>query len=184
MLVLGARTSPPVLRGAMVTHQRLSVPPGKQSVSQKLRLEGSFTISSATFSNPGFQQTIDKLSMHAQGHPEQANPQDAQPVTSTLTGRFTQANALVDVSELEMTLPGATGELTGRYSLDGQKFDFRGLIRTQATASQMTTGWKSKLLRPFDALLKRNGAGLELPVIISGTKSSPKFGVDTKRLFQ
>jgi hypothetical protein len=184
MLTLGVRTSPPVLRGAMITHQRLSVPPGKVSVSQKMRLDGSFTISDATFSNPGFQQTIDKLSMRAQGHPQQANSQDAQPVTSTLTGRFTQANAVVDVSELAMTLPGATGELTGRYSLDGQRFDFRGLIRTQATASQMTTGLASKLLRPFDALLARNGAGLELPITISGTKSSPRFGIDTKRLFQ
>jgi len=184
MLTLGVKTSPPVLRGAMVTHQRLSVPPGKVSVSQKMRLEGSFTISDATFSNPGFQQTVDKLSMRAQGHPEQANPQQAQPVTSTLTGRFAEANAVVDVSELAMTLPGATGELTGSYSLDGQKFDFRGLIRTQATASQMTTGLASKLLRPFDALLQRNGAGLELPITISGTKSSPKFGIDTKRLFQ
>jgi hypothetical protein len=184
MLTLGVRTSPPVLRGAMVTHQRLSVPPGKVSVSQKMRLDGSFTIRDATFSNPGFQQTIDKLSMRAQGHPERANPQQAQPVTSTLTGRFTQANAIVDVSELQMTLPGATGELTGRYSLDGQKFDFRGLIRTQATASQMTTGLASKLLRLVDPLLQRNGAGLELPIVISGTKSSPKFGIDTKRLFQ
>jgi hypothetical protein len=184
MLTLAVRTSPPVLRGAMVTHQRLSVPPGKVSVSQKMRLDGSFTISDVNFSNPGFQQTVDKLSMRAQGHPEQANPQQAQPVTSTLTGRFTEANAVVDISELAMTLPGATGELTGLYSLDGQKFDFRGLIRTQATASQMTTGLASKLLRPFDALLQRNGAGLELPITISGTKSSPKFGIDTKRLFQ
>jgi hypothetical protein len=184
MLLLGAKTAPPVLRGAMVTHQRLSLPPGKQSVSQKLRLQGSFTITDATFSNAGFQHAIDKLSQRAQGRPQAANDQDAQPVTSALTGRFSQADAIVDISELQMTLPGATGALTGRYSLDGQTFDFHGLIRTQATASQMTTGWASKLLRPFDALLQRNGAGLELPITISGTKSSPKFGLDTKRLFQ
>jgi hypothetical protein len=184
MLLLGVKTSPPVLRGAMVTHQRLSVPPGKVSVSQKLRLQGSFTITGATFSNPGFQQTIAKLSKRAQGLPQQANAQEAEPVTSTLSGQFSQADAVVDISELQMTMPGATGELTGRYSLDGQKFDFRGLIRTQATASQMTTGWVSKLLRPLDPLLARNGAGLELPVTISGTKSSPRFGIDTKRLFQ
>jgi hypothetical protein len=184
MLLLGVKTSPPVLRGAIVTHQRLSVPPGRVSVSQKLRLEGSFTITDATFSNPGFQQTIAKLSMRAQGLPQQANAQQAEPVTSTLSGQFSQADAVVDISKLQMTMPGATGELTGRYSLDGQKFDFRGLIRTQATASQMTTGWVSKLLRPLDPLLARNGAGLELPVTISGTKSSPRFGIDTKRLFQ
>jgi hypothetical protein len=184
MLLLAVKTNPPVLRGAMVTHQRLSLPPGKQSVSEKLHLDGSFTITRATFSNPNFQQTIDKLAARAQGHPEQANPQQASLVTSTLTGRFTQANAVVDVADLQMTLPGASGDLQGRYSLDGQAFNFHGTIRTQATASQMTTGWKRTLLRPFDSLLKRNGAGLEIPITITGTKSAPKFGIDTKRLFE
>ena len=184
MLLLAVKTAPPVLRGAMVTRLRLSLPPGKQSVSDKAHLDGSFTITGATFSNPSFQETVDKLSERAQGHPKAANPQQAQPVTSTLSGRFTQADAILDVADLQMSLPGATGQFQGRYSLDGQAFNFHGTIRTEATASQMTTGWKSTLLRPFDGLLKRNGAGLELPITVSGTKSSPKFGIDTKRLFE
>ena len=184
MLLLAVKTAPPVLRGAMVTRLHLSLPPGKQSVSDKAHLDGTFTITGATFSNPSFQETVDKLSERAQGHPKAANPQQAQPVTSTLSGRFTQADAILDVADLQMSLPGATGQLQGRYSLDGQAFNFHGTIRTEATASQMTTGWKSTLLRPFDGLLKRNGAGLELPITVSGTKSSPKFGIDTKRLFE
>jgi hypothetical protein len=184
MLVLAVKTSPPVLRGAFTERVTLSVPPGKESVSKKVRLTGSFTVSRATFSNPNFQQTVDKLSMRAQGKPQQANPQQAEAVTCGLTGSLLQHDAVVDISDLKMTLPGATGELAGRYSLDGQTFNFHGTIQTQATASQMTTGWKSRLLKPFDSLLKRNGAGLEIPITVSGTKSSPKFGIDTKRLFQ
>jgi len=184
LLTLGVKTSPPVMRGAVVIRERLSLPPGPQSVSQKLRLAGSFTVTGVTFSNAGFQTTVDKLSMRAQGLPKQANAQDAEAVTCSLTGRFEQANAVIDVQQLTMTMPGATGDLTGKYSLDGQRFDFSGKVKTQATVSQMTTGWKSKLLKPFDGLLRKDGAGMELPITIKGTKSQPKFGVDTKHLFE
>ena len=47
-------------------------------------------------------------------------------------------------------------------------FEFHGKVRTEATASQMTTGWKSLLLTPFDGLLKKNGVGLELPIKVTG----------------
>jgi hypothetical protein len=46
----------------------------------------------------------------------------------------------------------------------------------------MLTGWKSLLVKPFDGLLKKNGAGVEVPIKISGTKSAPKFGVDLDRM--
>jgi hypothetical protein len=38
--------------------------------------------------------------------------------------------------------------------------------------------WKSLLLKPVDPFFKKNGAGAEIPVKISGTKSAPKFGLD------
>jgi hypothetical protein len=41
----------------------------------------------------------------------------------------------------------------------------------------MVTGWKSALLTPFDALFKKNGAGLQLPISISGTNGDVKFGL-------
>jgi len=51
-------------------------------------------------------------------------------------------------------------------------------VRTQATASQMTTGWKSLLLSPFDRMLKKNGAGVELPIKVTGTRSTYDLGLD------
>jgi hypothetical protein len=42
----------------------------------------------------------------------------------------------------------------------------------------MTTGFKSILLKPVDPLFSKNGAGTELPVKITGTKSEPHFGLD------
>jgi hypothetical protein len=46
----------------------------------------------------------------------------------------------------------------------------------------MLTGWKSLLAKPFDKLLEKNGAGVQVPIMISGTRSAPKFGVDRGKL--
>ena len=67
-------------------------------------------------------------------------------------------------------MPGAQVEMEGKIELVPSTFEFHGKVRTEATASQMTTGWKSLLLSPFDSLLKKNGAGLELPVKVTGTQ--------------
>jgi hypothetical protein len=67
--------------------------------------------------------------------------------------------------------------MNGVYSLDGNLFEFKGHVRTDATASQMVTGWKSWLLKPVDPFLKKNGAGLELPIAISGTQGDVHFGL-------
>jgi hypothetical protein len=72
--------------------------------------------------------------------------------------------------------------MAGQYSLDGNVFDFDGTVRTKATASEMLTGWKSIVAIPFDPLFKKNGAGLQVPIKISGTKSDPKIGLDLNKL--
>jgi hypothetical protein len=41
----------------------------------------------------------------------------------------------------------------------------------------MVTGWKSWLLKPVDPFLKKDGAGLQLPISISGTQSDVHFGL-------
>jgi hypothetical protein len=183
MLLFALKTNPPILRGSLVTRQRVSLPPGNASVSKRVHIVGSFTVGDAVFASPSFQRKVDEISMRAQGKPKLANARDASLATSTLTGEFVQANNQVDVSNLRYAMPGANAQLKGRYSLDGQKFDFKGTIRMDATVSQLTTGWKSKLLRPFDGLLRRNGAGVELPITISGTRSDPKFNLDMKKMF-
>ena len=68
--------------------------------------------------------------------------------------------------------------MTGKYSLDGKEFDFHGKARMQATISHMVTGWKAILLKPVDPFFKKHGAGTELPVKITVTKSEPHFGLD------
>jgi hypothetical protein len=184
LLTLTTKTNPPIIRGAMVSRHRFSLPPGNLSVLKRLRLSGTFTLHDVIFGNPRMQQEIDELSMRAQGHPDAANPREAALVASSMTGEFQQADAVVSASNMQFTIPGATLKLNGRYTLEGGRMDFAGVVRTNATASQMTTGWKSTLLKAIDPLLKKNGAGLEVPITISGTKADPKFGIDMKKLFR
>ena len=153
-------------------------PPGAVSVSRKMRVDGTFTIHGAEFNGAQMQQKVDALSRRAQGKPKLANARDAEVVASSLTGRFLQADGVVQVSELDYQMPGAQVQMEGKVELMESTFEFHGEVRTEATASQMTTGWKSLLLTPFDGLLKKNGAGLELPIKVTGTRSMYDLRLD------
>ncbi len=178
MLAMGLKANPTLMRGALALKAHILIPPGPVSVSRKMRLEGTFAIHRAEFNDAQMQQKVDALSMRAQGKPKLANARDAEVVASSLTGRFSQADAVVDVSELHYEMPGAQVQMEGKIELVPSTFEFHGKVRTQATASQMTTGWKSLLLSPFDGLLKKNGAGLELPVKVTGTRSTYDLRLD------
>jgi hypothetical protein len=40
------------------------------------------------------------------------------------------------------------------------------------------TAWKSMLRKPVDPFFSEHGAGTELPIKITGTRSEPHFGLD------
>jgi hypothetical protein len=99
-----------------------------------------------------------------------------------MVGEYVLGGGKLSFSKLNYTLPGATVALIGDYSLDGEEFEFGGKVRTDAKVSQMVASkWKSILLKPVDPFFKKNGAGAEIPVKVSGTKSAPKFGLDLGR---
>jgi hypothetical protein len=178
MLALGLKANPTLMRGALALKTHIVIPPGPVSVSRKMRLDGTFAIHGAEFNDAQMQQKVDALSMRAQGKPKLANARDAEAVASSMTGRFSQSEGVVQVSELNYQMPGAQVQMEGKVELAGSTFEFHGKVRTQATASQMMTGWKSLLLSPFDRLLKKNGAGLELPIKLTGTRSTYDLRLD------
>jgi hypothetical protein len=178
ILSLVLKSNPPLMRGALVSRVHFFDPAGPVSVSRKMRVEGTFAIKDGMLNNPEMQAKMDSLSMRAQGKPKLANVQEAEVVGSALSGRFSVANALLDVKDLDYQMPGAKMLADGQMQLVPSTFEFHGKVRTEATASQMTTGWKSMLLTPFDKLLKKNGAGLELPIKVTGTRSTYDLRLD------
>ncbi|HWF67129.1 MAG TPA: hypothetical protein VN670_07485, partial [Acidobacteriaceae bacterium] len=74
--------------------------------------------------------------------------------------------------------PGADITLAGKYSLDGEQFDFAGHARFQSRVSGIVGGWKGMLLTPIDPFFAKHGAGTEVPIKITGTKSNPHFALN------
>ncbi len=145
---------------------------------EKLSLKGNFTLQKIHFTNPKVQDTVDMMSLRAQGKPKEARP-GAADVTSHMNGAFSLNEAALRFSNLAYVLPGARVNLDGIYSLDGQEFDFHGRVLTDASLSQMVDSkWLSALLKVASPFFSKKGGGAEIPVRISGTKSEPKFGLD------
>ncbi len=177
-LQLAVKTTPVVMTGGLTTKMKLHIRPGNESVSKKIGLKGGFTLRQIHFTNPEVEDKVDMLSLRAQGDPKDAKP-GAEDVHSQMVGEFVMDAGRLNFSKLNYTLPGATVALTGEYTLDGERFEFEGKVRTDAKVSQMVASrWKSVLLKPVDPFFKKDGAGAEIPVKISGTKSAPKFGLD------
>ncbi|MBT9332489.1 hypothetical protein [Paracidobacterium acidisoli] len=190
MLQLAVKTVPPVMTGALTMHTKLRIPPGDLAVPDKLQLNGSFRIEQVHFTNDKVQEKVDELSLRGQGRAKEAEREgkadkDDDPdnnvaanVASDMSGDFMLDSARLMITNLNYDVPGAQIALDGIYSLDGAQFDFHGKARLQAKVSQLVTGWKSLLLKPVDPFFSKHGAGTEVPIKVTGTKSEPHFGLD------
>jgi hypothetical protein len=178
LLRLGVRTDPPVMSGPVEMSTRLNLAPGDANVADRLKLAGTFHVLRGRFANQKVQGKLDSLSLRSQGKPKEAQDHDKENVAVDLRGVFTLTDGVLSFSLLHFLIPGTHVDMTGDYSLDGQTFDFHGSARLDAKVSQMTTGWKSILLKPVDPFFSKNGAGTEVPIRITGTESEPHFGLD------
>lgn len=177
-LRLAVKRLPVLMTGWLKMKTKLHIRPGKESVSKKMTLDGSFALRQIHFTNPGVEDKVDMLSLRAQGDAKDAKP-GAEDVTSRMAGRFVMSDGTLSFSRLDYLVPGADVTLAGDYSLSGERFEFRGTVRTQATVSQMVASrWKSLLLRPVDRYFKKDGVGAEIPIKVSGVKSAFKIGLD------
>ena len=182
-LKLAVRTDPPVLNGNLKMKARIYLPPGDVPVTDKLHLNGNFDVSGAQFSNEKIQQKIDLLSRLGEGHPKDPDlrisaPQPEPDAPADVQGAFVLANSRMDFSDIDFSVPGAAIDMAGVYTLDGSKFDFHGQAKLHAHPSQMTTGWKSMMLKLADPFFAKQGYGTVIPIEVSGTKAEPHFGLD------
>jgi hypothetical protein len=177
-LQLAVKTKPPVMTSIVGMKVHIRIPPGKESVTKKLQMKGSFTLKRIHFTNPEVQDKVDDMSLRAQGDAKDAKP-GAEDVNSEMRGSLVAADGKLNFPSLQYSLPGADVALQGEYTMDGNTFEFFGTVRTQAKISQMIASrWKSFLLKAVDPFFSKHGAGAEIPIKISGTQSAPKFGLD------
>jgi len=174
ILALAIRSDKPFLRGPVRVVAKLSLPPGKQKVIDKMSLKGTFAISNGRWASPEMREKLESFSRHAEGKPED---EDAGSAITDLQGQFALADSLLTFSKLTFSVPGVGVELAGSYDIHSQKIDMQGHLRMKAKLSQTVTGAKSFFLKAIDPLFSKNGAGTELPITITGTQEAPVLGV-------
>ena len=177
LLRLAVKSDKPPMTGAVRLSTKFDLPPGKSDVADRLRLDGTFGIAVAQFTSPEIREKLENLSRKGQGKPKD---EDAGSAVSELKGRFQLRDAQITFQHLTFGVTGATVQLAGTYGLRDEKLDFHGKLQLDAKLSQVTTGVKSFLLKPFDPFFRKNGV-TELPIKITGTREHPSFGLEFHR---
>ncbi len=180
LLNLAVASPKPMLTGGVLTHAKLVIPPGHQTVLEKMRLSGNFRIDEAFFTSEKVNDAIDGLSRRAQGKPDDQSIHD---VRARLRGTFNLGDTTIDFSNLEFEVPGAVAQVKGSYGLVSNKIDFNGDVRLQAHVSNTMSGAKRVLLKPIDPLFAKHNAGTYLPVNVTGEREHPQVKLDLKRVF-
>ena len=168
----------PAADGTLIIDAAMDLPQGKQKVLERVTFEGSVRAERVRFSNDAVQDKIDELSRKAQGRP---TDESIDEVASQMAAKFSLRNGIFTYQGLSFKVQGASVQLAGTHSLRSRAVDMSGVALLDATVSQTQTGYKSWLLKPFDPLFKKNGAGTRLAIKVAGTQDQPKIGLELRK---
>ena len=177
LMLFAVKSSTSPMTGNIRLTTKFDLPPGHEDIPERLRLDGTFGIGGGQFASEEIRSKLQSLSRRGQG---KLDDTDAGTAISELKGTFTMRNGQVTFRNLSFSVTGATVELAGSYGLKTEELDFRGKLHLQAKLSQLTTGVKSFLLKPFDPFFRKDGETV-LPIRITGTRNQPSFGLDFHR---
>lgn len=180
VLALASRSEPAAVTGKLQLQARLTLPPGKQPVLQRMLMNGQFGLTDALFSDSKVSQAIVQLSRKGQGKPDDRRIDD---IVAEFTGDFQLRKTDLSLSRFQFVIPGAAVQLEGSYGLRSEQVNFVGDVRLHATVSQTMTGAGRWALVPFDPIFMKHGAGTYLPVGITGTREQPHIRLDWKKVF-
>jgi hypothetical protein len=185
LLSLFTRSDRPALRGPIRLRANVDLPRGTEPFLRRLLLRGGFDISNARWTRPRTQMKVNSLSARARGDKKQVQDRSAEnvdDVLSQLRGDVFLKDGLASLSDVSFRVPGATATGGGTYNLLNKRVDLRGTVSMVADASEATSGFTSILLKPFDALFRRNHEkGATLLVSIIGQYPRPQYRVSLRR---
>ena len=173
VLRLAVKGPQPPITGVIKLRTKFFLPPGHRDAIQKLRLDGNFSVDKAEFTKAQVQDKVDAFSTKARG----AKDDTPDPVVSNFRGTFTMRDGAIHFSNVTFAMPGARVNVSGRFVMESEALDFRGIVRLDAKLSQLTTGVKSFFLRVVDGLFRHDDITV-VPITIGGTADQPKVGLD------
>jgi hypothetical protein len=180
VLRLFVRAPKSPMNGTTSFRGHVVIPSGDASFLQRLRLSADFGIGGGEFAKSATQADVDTLSERAREikKDDKGTDEDADRVMTNLSGHVEVRGAVANFSDFSFEVPGASAHMHGTYNLENKKIELHGTLKTEAELSQMTTGFKSTLLKPFNGFFKNKHHGAVLPVHLLGTYEAPQAGLD------
>lgn len=182
LLQVATANPSPLVTGAVTLTNSLHLPPGEESLRTRLVLDGNFHAMNVHFASQRIEHDLTQLSLRGQGHPQALHNGPDAPVTSAMSGHFALVSGVFALPALVFQVPGAQIHLHGTYALEGDALDFSGDAQMQASLSQMVGGWKGMLLSPINRVFAKNGAGTDVPIHLTGTRTEPHLTIDFGRI--
>lgn len=180
LMLLFTQADQPALRGPITLRADAVLPPGEGKFLSKVRIDGDFGIDDARFTRSRTQSKVNELSARARGQDLGDDEPEPDTVVSDLRGRVVMRNGVARLSQISFSVPGATANGGGTYNLLDKRVNLHGKVAMKATPSEASSGIKSVLLKPFDALFKRGDKGAVLPVSVTGYYPRPNFRVSLR----
>jgi hypothetical protein len=137
VLQLAVKAKKPVMLGQLALQAKLLLPPGKESVADRLDLDGRFVLENAYFTDRDVQEQIAMLSRRAQG---KKAGESVGRINSDMRGRFTLRDGVMRFNPFGFDVPGADVEIRGIYGLRSEQLDFRGTLAMEASISKAAGG--------------------------------------------
>jgi AsmA-like C-terminal region len=109
---------------------------------------------------------------------QNVSDQNLEDVISNLAGHVEVRDGIAHFRDFSFAVPGAFAKVHGVYNLENKEVNLHGTLKTEAELSEMSTGFKSVLLKPLNVVFKKKHAGAEVPVHLIGTYKNPEFGLD------
>jgi AsmA-like C-terminal region len=182
LLALSVPARKPVMTGRIAMHAAMTLPPGHKKVIDRLELKGRFALEHVAFADATVKTQLVELSRRARGK----KPFEATgPVASEMRGQFTMRDGALRLEPVEFAVPGAEVQLVGVYGLRSEQLDFAGTLAMDAPVSEaMGGGIKGFFLKPFDPIFRKNGKGAVVPIVVSGPRDQPKFGLQWSKVLK
>ncbi|HEX4164980.1 MAG TPA: AsmA-like C-terminal region-containing protein [Bryobacteraceae bacterium] len=171
-----AAKRPPIV-GALQMQTHLTVPPGRASFLNRMRMWGDFGITGGIFTDGSTQSDLNRLSKST-GKEASASIDNGTISLSDLKGHGDIRDAVATLTHLSFQIPGATADIRGTYNLIDYDVDLHGRLYTQGKPSAATTGFKRWVLRVVTPFLKKKGSTRIVPIKITGNYHKTNVGLD------
>jgi hypothetical protein len=182
VLHLAMKGSKPPMLGLIALQAKMLLPPGEGKVWDRLDLAGRFVLENAAFTDPQVQEQIAMLSRRAQG---KKPTDDVGKIQSDMRGSFKLHDGVMTLNPFGFSVPGADVQISGTYGLRSEQLAFKGDLLMAASVSQAAGGIKGFFLKPFDPLFRdEKTKGSRIPIVISGPREKPKFGLEWGKVFK